>query len=376
MPELKDYSTYFEKPDGIYALSHSVGPLTVAARNAIIHAYLNTWSSQGGDAWPQWLSSINDFCQTIGQVVNASENEICPQTNLASGFHRFLTAIAKLETHKHQTTILMHKDAFASMGFVVSGLAATYRLKLVLIDAPVNDMDAWYSAFEKHSVLACLITHVHSNTSHKSDVKALCRVAKQFEAFACVDVAQSIGIVPIDVKDWQVDAIFGSCVKWLCGGPGAGFIFINNNLMCLLEPDNIGWFSHQNPFEFVIEHYQAASSAKRFWGGTPSIAPYIIANASIQSLLNIGLHNLVAHNRKLKRILVSELSNVKDVVHPTINIDELGGSMCLAANNTAKVIHKLGECKVKYDQRDGLFRISLHLINSEQDANVIADCFK
>jgi selenocysteine lyase/cysteine desulfurase len=45
------------------------------------------------------------------------------------------------------------------------------------------------------------------------------------------DAFPSMGIVPVDVKQWQTDAVFGSCVKWLCGGPCAGFMYVKDALL-------------------------------------------------------------------------------------------------------------------------------------------------
>lgn len=365
----------FEKPDGIYALSHSVGPMTIAARKAVDEYFFASWAKDGGDAWPSWLGQIDHFCAHIGQVINASQEEVCPQVNLASGFYSFLTAIAKLEDHKHKNTILMHKDAFASMGFVVSGLAKTFNLKLELIDGSPNCTDTWLKAFEKNQVLACLITHVHSNTSVKSEVATISGIAKAYNAFVCVDIAQSIGIVPIDVKKWRADAVFGSCVKWLCGGPGAGFMYVREALIRQLDPDPVGWFSHENPFEFDISHYIPADSAKRFWGGTPSIAPYVIAGASIKALLEIGLENLVTHNLKLKAAIVNDLPSIEIFESLKTSYRNLGGSLCIGSTDVAHTRQSLIDATVKFDERNSIFRISMHAVNTMEEAAIIAACF-
>jgi len=370
-----DTSNLFEKPDGIYALSHSVGPLPKSAADALQTKYLQTWAKQGGDAWPLWLGQINTFCDAIGRVINAPHHLICPQINLASGFYAFLTAVAKLPAHKHQSTILMHKDAFASMGFVVTGLANTFNLKLHLIEGEPNDIDAWYRAFENQNVLACLVTHVHSNTSVKSNVAQICKMAKQFEAFACVDIAQSVGIVPVDVKQWQADAVFGSCVKWLCGGPGAGFMYVKDALLPSLEPDPIGWFSHENPFEFDIENYRAAQDAKRFWGGTPSIAPYVIATASINTLLMLTLPAVVTHNELMKQAIAQALPENRLYAEIKEHCASFGGSLCIPAIDNARAKAKLDQNRVKYDCRGNVFRLSLHIINTQEEALIIGECF-
>jgi kynureninase len=367
------YKSYFHLPEGIYALAHSVGPLPKVSKLALQNHYLAPWEELGGDAWPKWLQSIDDFCTSIARLINATADEICPQPNLASGFSAYLTAIAKLSKNKGKYRVLMHQDAFASMGFVVSGLAQSYGLELVLVQDNPNDFSAWTNELSKGHVLACLFTHVHSNTSIKSDIVRLVELAKEHDTYALVDIAQSVGVVPVDARVWGADAIFGSCVKWLCGGPGV--MFVEATQICTLNPDPVGWFSHENPFEFDIKHYTAANNARRFWGGTPSVASYVTAFASINMILNIGVDQVALHNLKLKRYLLQRLpSNV--TIKPTD--DELlqqGGSLCIGCNDMNSAATKLTQAGVRYDRRGDIFRLSLHISNDHDDAEKIANCF-
>jgi len=371
----KQYKSYFHLPDGIYALAHSVGPLPKVSKLALQDHYLAPWEALGGDAWPKWLHSIDDFCTSVATLINATADEICPQPNLASGFSAYLSALAKLAINKNKRRVLMHQDAFASMGFVVTGLAKAYGLELVLIQGEPNYLQAWDKELAKGNTLACLFTHVHSNTSIKSDLAPLINLAKSHSAYALVDIAQSAGVVPVDSKEWGADAIFGSCVKWLCGGPGAGFMYIKESHINELEPDPVGWFSHENPFEFDITHYTPANNARRFWGGTPSVAPYVSACASINMILEIGVENVAQHNTDLKRRLLSSLPSYVTIKPSEADLSEQGGSLCIGCDDMAKAAEKLNNAGVRYDRRGDIFRLSLHIMNSADDIDVIAGCF-
>ena len=46
-----------------------------------------------------------------------------------------------------------------------------------------------------------------------------------------LDVYQSAGIVPLDVTGLGVDFATGGCLKWLCGGPGNGFLYTRPDLL-------------------------------------------------------------------------------------------------------------------------------------------------
>ncbi|GAC30761.1 aminotransferase class V-fold PLP-dependent enzyme [Brumicola pallidula] len=373
--QTKQHKSRFNLPAGIYALAHSVGPLPKVSKIALQEHYLAPWEQLGGDAWPKWLQSIDSFCIAIASLINATANEICPQPNLASGFSAYLTAIAKLSENQGKWRILMHQDAFASMGFVVTGLAKSYGLELILVQGSPNDRDAWTTELAKGHVLACLFTHVHSNTSMKSDIVRLVELAKKHDTCALVDIAQSVGIVPVDANEWGADAIFGSCVKWLCGGPGAGFMFIKAVQIAKLNPDPVGWFSHQNPFEFDITHYAPANNARRFWGGTPSVASYVTACASINMILDIGVAQVALHNLELKRYLLQCLPSKVTIKPSEEELYQQGGSLCIGCDDMDTAAIKLNQAGVRYDRRGNIFRLSLHISNSLDDVEKIAECF-
>lgn len=83
---------------------------------------------------------------------------------------------------------------------------------------------------------------------------------------------------------------------------------------------DLGWFSHEAPFEFDIHDFRYAKGAKRFWGGTPSVLPYMLAVASLQQLRAFGDSQIYQHNQRLGQgILDCALSHELKVVTPNIS---------------------------------------------------------
>jgi len=258
------------------------------------------------------------------------------------------------------------------MGFVVGALSSV-GLQLRLIDSqhPAHDPDVWRDALNE-DVLACLITHVHSNTGVLSPVSEITALCAERGIFSIVDIAQSAGVIPISLKQWQADCVIGSCVKWLCGGPGAGYLWLNPDKLPSLKPSDVGWFSHQDPFEFDIQHFDYANTAMRFMGGTPSIAPFAIAAQSITQMLEIGIDNIFQHNRKLLAYVLKSIDC--PLTHP-VDLNANGGTLCLSmekynAIKTAKIL-KSQHCF--FDQRGNTLRLSLHIYNSVEEAAQIID---
>lgn len=358
-------------PTEPYFLSHSVGCLPKASKQALLDDYCQPWQQQGGDGWPDWLKVIERFKMQLSELLGGQADQFCPQTNLSSGWSKLLTAMAQ-QSNKRQ--ILMHASAFPSMGFVVQALKPL-GLELVLVEGEgsENSLDAWQSKLGDNT-LCVLLTHVHSNSGVMTDIAPLAAMCKTHNTLCLVDIAQSVGVVPIDISTWQVDAVLGSCVKWLCGGPGAGFMWLADSLIADLSPMDVGWFSHQNPFEMDIHHFEYADDARRFWGGTPNIASYAIAAASVELINRISVQKIWQHNRQLAAKVLTQLpAHIADKV----DLRQNGGTLCLQAspNEIVRASDLLGQAGVHFDKRDRTLRLSLHIYNQDSELDIISSAF-
>ena len=185
-----------------------------------------------------------------------------------------------------------------------------------------------------------------------------------------VDVAQSAGVMPIDVEAMGADVVLKSCVKWLCGGPGAGFLWVRSSLVETLLRRDVGWFSHANPFEFDPDHFEYAADALRFWGGTPSIAPFIIATSALRILCQIGVDELWSQNGRLQTLLADCIA-----CRGNFNWTHLakGATSCIPLGaRRAAVESALRERNVRCDFRGDTLRVSFHIYNTESDMQGIA----
>ncbi|MGQ0835584.1 MAG: aminotransferase class V-fold PLP-dependent enzyme [Gammaproteobacteria bacterium] len=184
-------------------------------------------------------------------------------------------------------------------------------------------------------VAAALVTHVHSNTGVRLPVREIAGLCRQRGIFCIVDVAQSAGVLEVSIPKTGADVVLGSCVKWLCGGPGAGFIWIDPRRLASLEPADVGWFSHANPFELDIHSFTYAPDARRFWGGTPSIAPFALAAESIALIAEIGAAQIQRHNRALARVFLDE---IPPDLRRSIDLDAAGGAARTLAPSEEKFL--------------------------------------
>lgn len=361
----------FTQTQGTYLLSHSVGRMPMSAQACAQANFFDAWENATPDPWGQWMSVFDDFRQAVAALLNARADEVCPQTNVSSALSKIIQALPQ---RVGKNVIVMTENDFPSIGFVLQQAQQQgYQLRIIKASQDPQNLDTWEHAL-KDDVACVLITHVHYNTNRLIAVKEICELARARDIISIIDIAQSAGIVPIDLQRWQADVVVGSCVKWLCGGPGAGFLWVHRDCIHEFTPTDVGWFSHQNPFEFDIGHFQYADDAKRFWGGTPSVLPYTLAANSINTLLNIGLEDIYSHNRQLNRIITDQLA--PQSLKAPLDDKRRGGTLVIKLTQQQKAIDALLAAGVHFDSRPMGLRLSPHLYNTQADAERVADILK
>ncbi len=354
----------FVLPDGTYLLSHSVGCLPRAARAAADH-FFELWATQGGDAWDGWLASVGDFRRSVATLLNGEAADVCPQSNISSALAKILSSLPRREG---RSKLLLSELDFPSAGFALAQAErAGYSVEFIPADADTSSLECWERHITPDTQLV-LITHVLYGNSRLNPVAEVVRRAQRQEVFTLVDVAQSAGVVPTDVREWGADFVVGSSVKWLCGGPGAGFLWANPAGVERFAPSDVGWFSHEDPFEFRIRDFRYAPDARRFWGGTPSVMPYVVARAGIDLVNRVGVEKVREHNRALTERLVRAALERGLTVRTPQDPERRGGTVCVAFADPQRVCQRLKEEGVFVDARPAYgVRFSPHIYNDAED---------
>ncbi len=336
----------FFVPEGTYLLSHSVGCRPRAGRERVKDFY-DLWEQRGGEAWPAWLGAIDAFCAEVAALLCAAPEDVCPQPNVAASVAKILGALPE---RKGRRAVLVSELDFPSVVYAME--RGAHELRIVPAGADPRELFT-------DDVQAALLAHVTFGASVLQPVAELVHAARARGIYTLVDVAQSAGIRPIDVRAWDADFVVGSCIKWLCGGPGAGFLWAHPERAETLAPRDVGWFSHAEPFA-LERRFRDAPGAKRFLGGTPSIEPYVNATAGIAALREIGLEGIAAHNTTLTGALLA-----LGLPSPTpASPDARGGTAVLALDSAERFL----AAGVAVDHRAGYgVRFSPHIYNTLED---------
>ena len=273
-----------------YLISNSLGPMprTVPARLA---EYADAWGELGVKAWAKgWWEKPVDVGNEIAPLMNAAPGSVVMMPNVTIAQSAVLSA---MEFSKDRDTVVMTDLDFPSVRYAIEALAKKLvaRVKVSHSDDGITiDEDRLLAAIDDRTKLVC-ISHVLFKSAFINDANAICGHAHKMGALVSLDAFHSVGIIPVDVQQSQVDFLTGGVLKWLCGGPGGCFLYVAPSISDSLAPALTGWQAHSKPFAFE-DQMTYTTGAFRWLNGTPVIpalyaaaeGPKIIRKAGIDSI--------------------------------------------------------------------------------------------
>jgi kynureninase len=174
--------------------------------------------------------------------------------------------------------------------------------------------------------------------------------------------------VPVDVSAWDVDFATGGSVKWLCGGPGAGYLYVAPRLAPSLRPRITGWMAHEHPFDFAPGPIDYAADASRFLHGTPAVPALYAARAGYAIVSAIGVD---AIRRKSERQvqLILDLARARGIAPRAAALPrERGGMVILDVPHGEAVTRELLRRDILVDYRPGAgIRLSPHFYTTDDE---------
>ena len=352
----------FHVPEN-YFLNHSVGCLPRGAERALDDGFFAAWTS--GTNWDDWMGVLDAFRGGLAGLLGVEAASICPQSNVSSALTKILYSLPE----SGKKTILLSKQDFPTIGFVFKQ-AERMGFRLKFVEGDPAKIENWERAIDE-SIALVHITHALSNTSHLLPAREICALARKAGAVSIVDIAQSFGVAAVPLAEWGADFAIGTGVKFLCFGPGACFLYAAPHILPACQPIDVGWFSHENPFEMDIQSFRYAEDAMRFFGGTPSPAPYVLANHAIGLLQSLGLETVHGQIDAKLCFLCGKLPH-EIIISPTQS-GARGGTLVVAPPNKDALRQAITAQNILCDERTEGFRFSVHGYTSDAELKNLAD---
>lgn len=350
----------------VHLISHSLGAMPRRARERLTQ-FADEWETRSIRAWEEgWWEMPRTVGTVLARILGAGDGEIVMMQNVS---------IANwIVTSCFDWSARRNRIVSEAMNFP-SNLYHYQRLEDLgakLVTVPSQDgitvpLERMLAAIDERTALVSC-SHVLFRSSFVQDVKAITEKAHQVGAMVCADVYQSAGTLPLNLRDLGVDFATGGSVKWLCGGPGAGYLYVRRDLWPELRPKMTGWMAHRAPFQFAPEPIEYADDAFRFLHGTPNVPGMYAALSGYEIIAAAGVENIRRKSLRQTRRLM-ELGDAAGFAVRTPRIDaDRGGTVVLDVPNGKEVTAELLRRDVLVDFRPGAgIRIAPHFYTTDEE---------
>lgn len=351
----------------VYMVSHSLGAMPRRAAEHL-RAYSDLWVERGINAWQEWVPEIERAGDRIGRVLGAPPGSVMMATNVSEVEARVASC---LDYSGPRRKVVYLDLEFPSVSYVWQAEA---KRGAEVVVVPSDDgvhppMERLLAAIDERTLIVP-ISHVCFRSSALVDVKAVVAKAHSVGALVLLDCYQSTGTIPFDVTELGVDFATGGSVKWLLGGPGAGYVYVRPGLLSCLEPRWTGWWGHKHPFAFTMPAQDYADTTWRMMAGTPAIAALYQARAGIELIAEIGVERIRAKSQRQTRRMMDQALEAGYTLRNPLDDQWRGGTVCIDFPGSGEVSQALNATGYLNDHRPGAgIRVSPHLYSTDEECD-------
>ncbi|HUP63649.1 MAG TPA: aminotransferase class V-fold PLP-dependent enzyme [Thermoanaerobaculia bacterium] len=354
-----------------YLVSHSLGAVPRSTAGAMAEFY-ELWARRGVRAWHEgWWEMSSEVGDLVAPFLGAAPGSVLMLPNVTTAEAVIISAF---DYSGARNRIVMVEGEFPSVRYVHHGLAGRLGAEIVEIEARAGgigfDLERLLAAIDERTALVP-ISHVLFESSFLIDVTAIAKRCRETGATMVLDVFQSAGIVPIDLQAWDVPIAVGGVLKWLCGGPGGGYLHVSEPLRKKLRPSLTGWMAHESPFDFAPPPIQYRNDIMRFGLGTPPIPALYAAREGLRNVSEAaagGMGAIRAKSLRQTRRILEEATRRGFEIGTSLEDESRGGTVSIRLPRAEEVASELNARDIvcDYRPRSGV-RLSPHFYTADTE---------
>ena len=363
--------------DCTYLISNSLGamPRTVYDK---LRQYADTWATLGVRAWGSpygdnatWWELKGAVGDKIAPLMGAPAGSVLVHENASIANSILFSALDFSDTRRNK--IVITDQDFPSDVYTLRAMLP--HMEIVTVNSRDGigiDTDELLAAIDERTRLVST-SHVLFRSAYVMPAEAIVQRAHQVGAQVLLNGYHSVGVIPVDVTALNVDFYIGGTLKWLCGGPGGVFMYVRPDLLPTLQPKITGWFAHQHPFAFDVEHFTLRDDAYRLATGTPAIAALYAIQPGVEIIAQVGVENIRAKSTRQTALLIELADQAGYGVHSPRDSAQRGGTVTVRPGDHAyEISRELLARNFVIDYREGAgIRIAPHFYNSDDEIRAV-----
>lgn len=351
----------------VHFISHSLGCVPAQTANDLAE-FADLWRTKSITAWSDWLPEVDRAAARIEKIISAPQGTTIMHTNVSS----VMSVLASCFDYTPQKNKIVYEaQMFPTVSYVWQ---AEKRRGAECVVVPAKDglmdADAICAAIDERTLLVPL-QHVVFATAQIMDVKKIVARAKEVGAHVILDCYQSIGTLPLDVVDLGVSFACGGSVKYLCGGPGAAWLYVRKDLIEQYSPRVTGWFGNEAPFAFTMPEQSYAETVWRYMGGTPAVAALYQSRAGQSIVGEIGVRKIREKSLVMTQKCIDWVDELGMQLNSPRAAETRGGSVVFDFVGSADVCRELNRRKFFCDHRPTAgIRIAPHFYTKPEEIDL------
>jgi kynureninase len=351
-----------------YLINNSLGAMPRGVRDELA-AFADAWETRGVRAWHEgWWEMAVATGDLLAPLLGVAPGHVSMHQNVSVAASLFFSCF---DYPSERNRIVYTALNFPSVMYVAEG---ERRRGAEIVVVPSDDgigvpIDRLLAAIDERTRLVP-VSHTFFKSAYVQDAAAIARRCREVGAVLLLDVYQSTGAVPLELEAWGVDAAVGGSVKWLCGGPGAGYLWVHPDLGPSLAPKVTGWQADEDPFAFRPGPIRYARSGWRFLTGTPNVPALYACRAGYRIVAGIGARRIRERSLALTARLMDAAEEAGFEVRTPRDPDHRGGTVSVWHPEAERYCRELLARDVICDFRPGAgVRLSPHFYNSEEECD-------
>ncbi len=349
-----------------YMISNSLGAMPRGVYERM-KSYADSWGLRGVRAWEEgWWDMAVRTGDGIGSLIGAGRGEISLHQNVT-----IIQAIISscFDFRGPRNKVVLVDLEFPSIQYFYNEQT---RFGARVETIPSEDgiripLEKVLAAIDENTLLVP-ISLVLFRSSTIVNARAIIERAHRVGAHVILDLFQAAGTIPIDVRVLGCDFAVGGVLKWLCGGPGVGYLYVRSDLRAKCKPAFTGWLAHQRPFNFETGAIDRRDDSFRYLNGTPHIPALYACQPGLEILNEVGIGPIREKSMRQTARMIAGAQARSWRVNTPMDPAERAGTVSIDCPNAPEVMRELiaREILVDYRPKAGI-RLSPHFYNADEE---------
>lgn len=347
------------------------------------HARLGAWARRTQQAmadYSQYMQAPNAnfmqqifteerrLCARLAPFIHAEDAaNIALLKNTSEGLSLFATGLA----WQKKDEIVFATQEFPSNQIVWTQTPAKCRLVDLYADENLSPEQALINACSENTrVLA--VSAVQYADGLRLDLQHLGEFCQRNGILFCVDAAQALGAMPIDVEKMHIDCLVACTHKWLLAAEGMGIFYLRATLIPQIRLQQFGWYQlekfPENAADIQTANWQFWQDARRFQAGSPNTFGIVLLSASLSLLESIGQEKITQAILERIAFLREALSTLGATIHsPSLSQQQSGIlSVSFSHKKSEPLCQQLNQHGILCSTRHNKIRFAPHFYVSEE----------